>query len=118
MNSNKNASRRELFKKVNILPLQSQYIYQTLLFIIKNKDQFPLKSHMHTINTRYNNKLHVPPAKLAVYQRGVYYSGINISNHLTSTIKFLYENKKKFQLVLRKFLLYNSFYSLEEYYST
>ena len=78
----------------------------------------PLNSHMHTINTRYNNNLHVPPAKLAVYQRGVYYSWIKIFNHLPSTIKNLSDNKKKFQLALRKFLLYNSFYSLEEYYST
>jgi len=117
-NSNKNASCRELFKKLNIPPLQSQYIYSILLFIIKNKDQFPLNSHMHTINTRHNNNLHVPPANLTVYQRGVYYSGIKIFNHLPTTIKNLSDSKKKFQIALRKFLLYNSFYSLEEYYGT
>ena len=76
-NSNKDASCRELFKKLNILPLQSQYIYSILLFIIKNKDQFPLNSHTHTINTRHNNNLHVPPANLTVYQSGVYYSTNN-----------------------------------------
>ena len=73
---------------------------------------------MHTINTRLNNNLHVPPANLTVYQRGVYYSGIKIFNHLPTTIKNLSDNKKKFQIALRKFLLYISFYSLEEYYST
>ena len=105
MNSNKNASCRELFKKLNILPLQSQYIYSILLFIIKNKNQFPLNLHMHTINTRHNNNLHVPLANLTVYQRGVYYSGIKIFNHLPTTIKNLSDNKKKFQIALRKFLL-------------
>jgi len=37
-NSNKNASCGELFRKLNILPLHSQYIYSILSFIIKNKD--------------------------------------------------------------------------------
>ena len=57
-NFNKSASCRELFKKLNFLPLQSQYIYSILLFIIKNKDQFPLNSHIHKVNTRHNNNLH------------------------------------------------------------
>ena len=73
---------------------------------------------MHTINTRHNNNPHVPPANLTVYQTGVYYSGIKIFNHLPTSIKNLSDNKKKFQITLRKFLLYNSFYSLEEYYNT
>jgi len=51
-NSNKNASCRELFKNLNILPFQSQYIYSILLFITKNKDPFSPNSHMHTIDTR------------------------------------------------------------------
>jgi hypothetical protein len=42
MNSNKNAPCKELFKSLNILPLQSQYIYSILLFITKNKDQLSL----------------------------------------------------------------------------
>ena len=47
-NSDKNASCRELFKKLNILPLQSQCIYSTLLFITKNKDQFfPQLTHTY-----------------------------------------------------------------------
>ena len=105
MNSNKNASCRELFKKLNILPLQSQYIYSILLFIIKNKDQFHLNLHIITINTRYNNNPHVHTANLTVYQRGVYYSGIKIFNPLPTTTKNLSDNKKKFQIALRKFPL-------------
>jgi len=47
-------------------------------------------------NTRCNNNLHVPPANLTVNQRGVYYSGIKIFNHLPPTIKNLSDNKEKF----------------------
>ena len=94
-NSNKNASCRDLFKKLKILPLQSQYIYSILLFIIKHKDQFSLNSNIHTINTRYNSNLHVPPANLTTYQKGVHYLGVRTFNHLPPTIKNLLNNKKK-----------------------
>jgi len=117
-NSNKNASCRELFKKLNILPLQSQYIHSILLFITKNKDQFSPNSHIHTINTRRINNLYVPAANLTLYQKDVYYSGIKIFNHLPTTIKNLSDDKNKFQIALKKFLLNNSFYSLEEYFNT
>jgi hypothetical protein len=116
--SNKNASCRELFKKLHILPLHSQYIYTILLFITKNKDQFSPNSHIHTINTRHNNNLYVPAANLTLYQKCVYYSEIKIFNHLPTTIKNLSDDKNKFQNELRKFLLNNSFYSLEEYFNT
>ena len=95
MNSNKNVSCKELFKNLNILLLQSQYIYSILLFITKNKDQFSPNSHMHTINTRHNNNLwvYVPAANLTLYRKGVYYSGIKIFNHLPTTTKNLSDDK-------------------------
>jgi len=55
---------------------------------------------MRTINTRHNDNLHVPSDNLPVYQRGVYYSGIKIFNHLPTAIKNLSDNKKKFQIAL------------------
>jgi hypothetical protein len=42
MNLCRNASCRHLFKELNILPTQSQYIFSIFLFVIKNKDQFLL----------------------------------------------------------------------------
>ena len=40
MNSSNNASCEQIFKDLNILPVQSQYIFSILLFVTKNKDQF------------------------------------------------------------------------------
>jgi hypothetical protein len=40
MNSGNMASCRDLFKKLDILPLQSQYIFSLLMFVVKNKDFF------------------------------------------------------------------------------
>ena len=47
MNASKNASCQQLFKELNILPNQSQYIFSILLFVTKNKDQFLLNSEVH-----------------------------------------------------------------------
>jgi len=52
MKSSKNATFRQLFKDLNILPIQSQYIFLILLFATKNKDQFPFNTQVHKINTR------------------------------------------------------------------
>ena len=114
MNSSRNASCRQLFKDLNILPVQSQYIYSILLFITKNKDQFPTNSQVHKINTRQTSDLYVPTANLTLYQKGIYYSAIKIYNHLPTAIS----DKNTFKLALKRYLLHNSFYSLEEYFNT
>jgi hypothetical protein len=118
MNSSKNASCWQLFKELNILPIQSQYIFSILLFVTKNKDQFLFNSQVHKINTRQMSNLYLPSANLATYQKDVYYSGIKIYNHLPTDIKDLSHNKNKFKLALKRYLLHNSFYSLEEYFNT
>jgi hypothetical protein len=43
---------RELFKKIKILTLSSQYIFSLLLFIVNNRDYFVSSSVYHNINTR------------------------------------------------------------------
>jgi hypothetical protein len=46
MNSSRNASCWQLFKELKILPVQSQYIFSILSFVIKNKDQFLFNSQI------------------------------------------------------------------------
>jgi hypothetical protein len=76
MNVGNRESFRELFKKLNILPLHSQYILSLLLFVVKNIDEFTSDSSVHSINTRHRSDLHPPSIKVSKYQKGVYYSGI------------------------------------------
>ena len=118
MNSNTNASCWPLFKELNIRPILSQHIFSILLFVTKNKDQFLFISQVHKINTRQTSNLYLPAANLATYQKGVYCSGIKIYNHLPVAIKDLSGDKNKFKLALKRYLLHNSFYSLEEYFNT
>ena len=118
INSSKTASCQQLFKELNILPTESQYTFSMLLFVTKDKYQFLSNSQVHKINTTQTSDLYVPTANLAIYQKGVYNSGIKIYNHLPTAIKDLSGDDNKFKLALRRYLLHNSFYTLEEYFNT
>jgi len=71
-----------------------------------------ITSHV-IINPRQTSNLYVPTANLAKYQKYVYYSVIKIYNYLSTAIKDLSGDKNKFKLALQRYLLHNSFYSLE-----
>jgi hypothetical protein len=59
----------DLFKKLQILPLPSQYIFSLHLFSIKNKNYFTSNMDIHDINTRYNYNLHLPSTNLSIVQK-------------------------------------------------
>ena len=105
-----------MFKKLNILPLQSQYILSLLLFVVKNIKEFISNSEVHSTNIRNKSDLHAPSIKLTKYKKAVYYSEIKIFNHLPQNIKNLSWNAKKFKLGPKRFLLMGSFYTLDEYF--
>ena len=54
-------------------------------------------------------------SKLDNMQKGVYYQGIKIYNHLPKTSTDLSGDKNKFKLALKRYLLHNT-YSLKEYF--
>ena len=114
MNVDNRVSCRELFKKLNILPVQSQYILSLSLFVVKNIEEFISNSEVQAINARHTSDLYPPSIKKL--QKGVYkYSGIKGFNHLPQNIKNLSWNMKKFKLALKRVLLMGSFYILDEY---
>jgi hypothetical protein len=55
-NSHSSTSCHELFKKLNILPLQSQCILSLAVYVAKNIDDFTTNSDIHSINTRHRKK--------------------------------------------------------------
>ena len=59
----------------------------------------------------------LPLANLTVYQKGVLYAGSRVYNHLLSIIKDLSNVGKYFKTAVKRYLLNNSFYSLEEYFN-
>ena len=107
---------RDLFRKLAILPLKSQYIYSILLFVLKNRNLFITNHDKHNIQTRHCENLFFPTSSLSLYQKGVYYSGIKIFNFLPQELKELILIPNSFKSSLRRYLVMHCFYKLEEFY--
>ena len=115
-NSRATDSCRELFKKLEILPLHS-HIFSLSIFVIKDKYLFSTNYESYNVHTSFKTNLHPPIANLTKFQKGVQYSGIEIFNSLPHNIKDLANEIKLFWNALKSFLLTNSFYSSEEYFN-
>jgi hypothetical protein len=86
------------------------------MFVVRNRILFKLNSDIHGFSTRYDNDFQLPSAKLKLLQKGVFYSAIKTYNHLPKNIKELSYDVKQFRLALKRFIISNSIYSLEEYF--
>jgi hypothetical protein len=76
---------RELFFKLEILPLPSQYILSLLMFRMRNKKQFLKISEIYHINTRQQANLHLPLVNVTKYQKGVYTKALRHLMHFPLT---------------------------------
>jgi hypothetical protein len=108
---------RDSFREMKMFPLCSQYVYSLMQYVVNNRHLFIRNSESHNIGTRQNNKLFPPNVSITKVQKGAYYSGIIIFNHLPAKLKELSNDQKSLEGVLKRFLHANSFYSLEEYFN-
>jgi hypothetical protein len=115
MNVNPKISCRGLFRRLNILPFYSQYMFSLLLLVVKNIHQFVINNEIYIINTRQGTNLHLPSVKLTKRKKDAYYMGIEIFNLLPRDIRELLYDVKKFRLVTKNFFLKESSYSAKEY---
>jgi len=69
------------------------------------------------MNTRQQNKLHVPSVRLSLIQRGAYCSSVKIFNQLPQNIFKYCKNIHTFKTFLRDYHVKNAFYSIEEFLS-
>jgi hypothetical protein len=60
-------SNRNLFKKLKILPLTSQYMLSLLMFVVQNKIFFSTNNENHNLDTRQRNNLYLPQSNLIIY---------------------------------------------------
>jgi hypothetical protein len=81
---------RDLFKRLQILPLPCEYISSLLNLFISNQGHFQASSAVHSVNTRNKHHLHRPIANLTGFQKSTYYCGIKILNNLLSSFKKAY----------------------------
>jgi hypothetical protein len=57
------------------------------MLVVKNRDCYITNSDVHTRNTRFNHDLHFPVVNLTLFQKGGWYSGIKLYNHLSPELK-------------------------------
>jgi hypothetical protein len=60
---------RDLFKKLQILPLPCEHIFSLLNFVINNLEHFQTNSAIHCVNTRNMHHLHRPTANLTFSEK-------------------------------------------------
>jgi len=53
-----------------------------------------------------------------MHQKGAHYAGIKIFNHFPTHLKCVANKVQVFKLALKRFLLSNSFYFIEEYFNS
>lgn len=109
---------RKLFKELKIVPCTLQFILSLVLFVTNNKSCSMRYSEKYSTHTKHSSYLHVPQTNLAVYRKGVYYSGAKILSNIPSDIKNVSHNPNRFKIIFQ-YLLTTHFLSaqLEGYYS-
>jgi len=106
---------RPLFRELQILTLASQYIFSLMRFLSSNLEIYKFNTSIHNINTRHKLKLHMPAVRLTIYQKSVYCNSIHIYNNLPDDLARLVSSRKHFLIQLKKYLIDNPFYSVEEF---
>jgi len=87
------------------------------MFVVNNRNLFLDNAELYTIKTRNSYNLHPPLSHLTKYQKGVQFAGIRIFNYLPTSIKSIVNETKEFKKALKRFLLDNSFYSMDEFFN-
>jgi hypothetical protein len=109
------ASCKPLFKVFEILTLPLQYLLYLMTFLVHSLEYFTFNFSIHSINIRKKLQLHRLIANFASFQRGVYYVSIKIFNILPECITNLVMGKRHFILALKRSLIIQSFYSINEF---
>lgn len=90
------------------------YIYEVCLFVKLHPDLFSKKRDVCEFNTRYPNRLVIPPKKTQLYGKNAYCMSVSIYNQLHDDIKELPLNL--FKSRLKKWLIQECFYSINDYF--
>ena len=60
-----------MFSKLGILTFYFQYIFSTLMFVVKHQDIYTFNAELHKINTGHKWDLHVPSVNLTKVQKSL-----------------------------------------------
>lgn len=104
---------RNIFKNFNILTLYGLYIYESVMFIVNNYDDFKDLQLQHSYNTRGKNILQEDKPNYSYLQKNVTYSLLTLWNKLPEKFKSLPNKVQKQKL--KSFLIDKSYYNIGEF---
>lgn len=105
---------KPIFKKLNILTLPCIYIFEVLKLTIKNINDKPQNSTIHTYSTRQCNNLHIPFCYTRKNQNGTHIMGLKMYNTLPNYIRII-KDEAKMLSEIKIYLAKNAFYSIKEF---
>lgn len=106
---------KQIFIREQILTFPCIYILDILKFVRQNISNFNLQNEYHDYNTRHGQNLQYHIHRLELYKSNPYYMGAKLYNKLPPSIKNL--SISKFASQVKKLLLSNAFYSINEFMS-
>jgi hypothetical protein len=83
--------------------------------VVNNRNLFLDNAELYTIKARNSYNLHPHVSHLTKYQKGVHFAGIRVFNRLPTSINSIANKTKTFKKTLKRFLLDNPIYSIDEY---
>jgi hypothetical protein len=115
--TNRSTSCRNLFKTLGILPFPCVYISEMVRWIKYYRGKPEFNSDVHDYNTRHKTDLHPLTCRTNLTKTNGLNMGIILFNKLPEQLKKA-ETKHRFKNNVKKYLLQNVFYSVNEYLST
>lgn len=112
-----NESCKNVFIENSILTLYGRYIYECIIFIMKNYDDFKKYELKHIYNTRNKNILIQEKTDSTYIQKNASYSLFEIWNKLPDSFKSIinFRNIQSQKFKLKKFLLKKCYYKLDAF---
>lgn len=108
-------SLRDRFKKINIMTVTCEYIYQIIMYVRRNIHNFAKNNEKHDYNTRIRNKLSVPLFRLSKVNKSFLGICTSIYNKIPDDIANL--NLIKFKKYVKIKLIKKGYYCLNDYFS-
>lgn len=115
LNIKQTVSCKPIFIERKILTLISHYIYESVVFVVRNTSLFANHDRNHIHNTRNKNDLLNIKTSFTFIQKNMPYTTIKIYNKLPHTLRN--GTIKELQTNLRAILVKKAYYTLDEFFN-
>lgn len=108
-------SLRERFKKINILTMPCQYIFECIMYARKHLIKFKKCGDSQTLVTRNKDRLILPITRLSKVSKSFTINCVRFYNYLPHNLTNL--TTRRFKSTLKLLLLQRAYYSVNEFIS-